>query len=684
VDYLSWNNAIGERFFNSDRSGVRVFLYVTIDVINEVGAPHGVDSDDFIAAVKAGPPWNSRHGQSICQQALQAYEAWRDRHLEYPPYLAYLALFSLAATIPVPGFSRASYYPGLRFLLGEEPAAGGYPSFDKMYALWFDLEDWTNQDKNGEQGIFYADILGKREYVGLPKAQTVLTDDERLKLPLLFAHNGFDSSSPPADRELADLLAQEKHHYLLPHTKHLLESHNSDESAVREVLLNTIMDELEDWDGTVPSQAELGEETGGLFGLLRLTMTLDMTAKRVRFSMRCKSNCEYPEEGLRLVCEDVAEPLYCYEDGDGWSSLLSERESHLQMFDATILDWHSGTTFVDNEHFWRASLSKRPVRVMVNARSFGFDGFVEESQIPQAKPFYLLVHCEHTEKIQVWGTACCKDFFEIEELSGLPQGWRLYSIQRADSDAIIRDVLPFLAFPTLLRIRFNKGLKFRGNQYFAFALPLIEVTGVTEPIELFCNNIPLKSHFDNGQFSIPDEVTDRRLVIEVRRDGEPIRKKSLYAFEPSAGVNNIQISHLDRFGKRGNGETSQSCSGIIVDGFAPPDLSLGVFLPPSEGNRVYFIGRNAGEIVECPRETISDDWKPVWAVIMKKKGKGNAIYCGLDPSDEKPKRTQCMDHQRLRLWKEVLWHKRKRISIPSLPALQALWKDYKEVANVIR
>jgi len=104
MDYLAWNDAIGARFFNSDRSGARVFLYVTTDVVTEIGAPYDADLNDFIAAVKTGSPWNARHGRGICQQALQALEDWRARDLEYPPYLSYLALFAMADTVEVEGF----------------------------------------------------------------------------------------------------------------------------------------------------------------------------------------------------------------------------------------------------------------------------------------------------------------------------------------------------------------------------------------------------------------------------------------------------------------------------------------------------------------------------------------------------------------------------------------------------
>lgn len=684
MDFLEWNDRISAHFFNADKCDTRVFLYVTTEVVNEIGAQNDSDRGDFIAAVKSGPPWNSRQGWGICQQALQTLDNWRARNLDYPPYVAYLALFALADTIEVEGFSPTSYYPGLRKLLGEEPAAGSYPSFDRMYELWFDLEVWSNDDKNGELGIFHADILGNREYVGLPKAQTILTDYERDNLQLLFAENGFDPSSPPADWELSHLLAIESHHYLQPRTKRLLKSRRPENSAAREVLLDAILDELEVWDGTIPPEAEHGMETRSSLGNLRLAMIIDRTAMTVRFFLRCRSNREYPEEGLLLLREQGGEALYCYADWQGWSTPLSEVETQARIFNAAQLDWCAGLTLVDREHTWRTSFSRRTVRVMVSALSFGFDGFVEENQIPQDKSFFLLARIDHEEVLRTWGRDCCTGFSVIEALRGMPHGWVMYFIERAHSDAVVREVLPFLAFPTLLRIHFRGGLKVRGSQYFDFALPDIEVTGTTTPVELFCNGYPLKRHLETGLFRITDEMRARRLDLEVYRAGERIRGRSLYAIETVEWLTIDADRRLDKFGRGIDGEANEICVGSNVYGYMPPEFSLEVFLPPNDGHRVYFIGRNPGEIVECPSESIPSDWNPVWAVAMRKKGEGTAIYCGANPSTEMPTRRRCTNHRRLSLWREVLWYNRMKISIPSHPALRALWKEYKEMAHHAR
>ncbi len=684
MDYMAWNNAIGARFFNQDRGGARVFLYATTEVVAEVGAPHNADLNDFVAAVKAGPPGNTRHGWGICQQALQVTEDWRARGLEYPPYLAYLALFVLADTIEVEGFARFSYYPGLRQVLGEVPEAGGYPSFDKMYALWFDLEQWSNEDKGGAYGIFRADILGKREYVGLPKAQTILTDDERHKLPLLFAENGFDPASPPSDRELSHLLSHEAHNYLLPRTKQLLANRGEGEVAVREVLLDAILEELHNWDGSVPPRGEAGEVAESAAGNLRLAMTLDSTARTARFCLRCRSNREYPEEGLQLTGGAILAALVCRGDWQGWSLPLSSTDGQGGIFDASRLDWQGGLSLVDHEHSWKTTLSKRAVRVMVSATPFGFDGFVEQSQLPQGKTFYLLAREEHAETLKTWARDSCEAFSEIAMTTCLPAKWRLYSVGRANSDAEIREAFPYLAFPTVLRIQFLGGLRVKGNQYFTFALPRIEVTGAAEGASVFCNDNPLERDPETGLYSIPDALCARRLVVEVKRNGGRIRSRSIYSVETVAWREAGVTAGVDRFGRRTGDGAAERCVGPIVEGATPPPFDPGTFLPPSAGNRVYFIGRNPGEIVECPDEAIPGDWRPVWAVPMKKGGVGTAVYCGASPSNETPGTVGGKDQRRRRLWKEVLYHKRKLIGFPSHPALRTLWRQYREVAEHVR
>src|SRR4028118_212020 len=164
MDYLKWNNSIAAHFFKNEMAGRSVHLYVTKELITHIGQESGADFSDFIEAIKIGLPGAKRKG--LCVKAWETQENWL-RELDYPPYIGYLALFVLAAGIEG-DFATHSYYPRLRKLLGEEPTTGQYPSFDRMWKLWEDLEKWSHEDKSGELGIFNSNSVGKRNHIGLP------------------------------------------------------------------------------------------------------------------------------------------------------------------------------------------------------------------------------------------------------------------------------------------------------------------------------------------------------------------------------------------------------------------------------------------------------------------------------------------------------------------------------------
>jgi len=142
----------------------------------------------------------------LCVKALETQENWL-LELDYPPYIGYLALFVLAVGIEG-DFATHSYYPRLRTLLGEEPTTDLYPSFDRMWKLWEDLEKWSNEDKSGELGIFNSNSVGKRKHIGLPKGQTLLTEEERHALPAIFVAADLDPISHPTEGAIALLLAK--------------------------------------------------------------------------------------------------------------------------------------------------------------------------------------------------------------------------------------------------------------------------------------------------------------------------------------------------------------------------------------------------------------------------------------------------------------------------------------------
>jgi hypothetical protein len=254
MDYLSWNNSIGARFFTPEVKDRRVYLYVTADLIREVGKPSGAGMPDFLVAVKRGPEWVS-HG-NVCERADQCLSGWRRRKLQYPPYLAYLGLFALAAGLRG-DFASNAYYPRLRKLLGETPTSGTYRGFSAMRNLWEDLENWSQREMRGSQGIFQARVTSRFIHVGIPISQTILSEQERLALPSIFAEAAIDPASTPSEALLLDALIKYGGSRLRPRTRTILEERTKSEEEF-EALIDAVIQELAEWDGTV---IPLGEET---------------------------------------------------------------------------------------------------------------------------------------------------------------------------------------------------------------------------------------------------------------------------------------------------------------------------------------------------------------------------------------------------------------------------------------
>jgi hypothetical protein len=95
---------------------------------------------------------------------------------------------------------------------------------------------------------------------------------------------------------------------------------------------------------------------------------------------------------------------------------------------------------------------------------------------------------------------------------------------------------------------------------------------------------------------------------------------------------------------------------------------------------VFFVGREPGQIISWPTEPLPSCWQPVWAIPLEREGR--AIFCGTDigASEPLPARPGT-DRKKLKLWKEVLYHRQKRIGTPLSPRLAQLWKNFQEAAR---
>lgn len=672
MDYLKWNNSIAAHFFKNEMAGRSVHLYVTEELITDIGQESGADFSDFIEAIKIGLPGAKRKG--LCVKAWETQENWL-RELDYPPYIGYLALFVLAAGIEG-DFATNSYYPGLRTLLGEEPTTGQYPSFDRMSKLWEDLEKWSNEDKSGELGIFNSNSVGKRKHIGLPIAQTLLTEKERRALPAIFAAADLDPISYPAEGAIALLLASHGRKQLRKRTLDLLkETRDSDE--FRQALLEWIIDELRDWDGTAEDSGKTQ-----IYGLLRLCCKYDSIAKRATISLRCSTKHEFPEEDLLLFLEDNSQSFSCSEYSGGWSSPLI-CESDEKPLVGCKFDWLKGLQVRTADSQWCFRLLASPIRVFVDGGSQGLPGFVEVRQLPTQQPFYLAAHEQCLELLTIWGELSCQGFEKLQIIDGLPSGWHLFKAEAACSDELIKQEYPILAFPTNVRLELAGGIRLeRGNKFFKFAPPKLVLQGGSESIKVYCNDKLLDCTEAGGIYELPaDTPAETKLLIEARSGEDIIRRCSLLLVENYSLPSQSNPQQFDRFGKLHTGENgSTGVAGALVRGVDFPDFNFNTFLPIQGKQRIFYVGKEPGQIAICPAESLPTDWEPVWA-ISKGRHRGQAMFCGTNLAESQPAMSKCKDRKKMRAWKEILWHDRKIISPPDRSNLKGLWKQFQKEAE---
>ena len=190
-------------------------------------------------------------------------------------YIAYLVLFVIAAGTE-DDFPPHAYYPRLRKVLGKEPEPRALASFDKMLALWDDLERWSNVDEEGNRGVFEARLLGSLIPWVCRAGRHYFQRKSCTSFPLIFPRAGLDPTAVPSDREISRILVREGRALLRNGTLQTLKSRAESDAEIRQALIEVILEELREWSGeTFETGGEAGEGVRYQTGTLRLCCDLD-------------------------------------------------------------------------------------------------------------------------------------------------------------------------------------------------------------------------------------------------------------------------------------------------------------------------------------------------------------------------------------------------------------------------
>lgn len=676
MDYLEWNNRLGAYFFNKNKHGQVVLLSVTRDVIKEIGSSKDQGIPEFIEALKTCRKWGGRVDASMTGLALKAYNAWKNSNKTglYPYYLGYLSFFALAAAE-----AGGSYYASLWQLWDGSKNYGWPNNWDRMPDLWEDLEYWCNIEHEGKIGRFIYGSYGSWIYAGIPITQTILTEAERKELGLIFANAGFDPGLPPSDEELVDGVLRYGNGFLNRRTIRILEGssglHDDFKLSLIDMLHETLnelnFNEITDFDSSTE------EDSRVTFRTARLSIQkIDNVSGEILFTVIIKSNPPLPEDGVSMV--DFKKNKYIAIPCTGSFSFPIHiiRNEGRKLF-TPVFDWSKPFYFYSNGR--DVVISGREVRIFHLGTELGIKGWIEYPSLRPNRKVLIACSQNASEDIDSWGKQFCPGWRKLNFETGMPPGWSLFSANSVSDTRFIEGKYPQLRLPADIKIRLVGGLSVR-RQYLPGMLPFIEVNDNPGVVKVSVNDKIADQDPDTGLFQIPAEEQQRRYFVVQVENGSNERplRKTFHTIDLES-LPEPSPPYLNNYGETFN----EKPENVWIQG----PLVMGLVDQPGIKWRLKqlkiksadLIGRKPGEITPVDLNNLPD-WEPVWAITKGRKRR--ALFCAAyNPFECFPLDTKTSNRKDLRRWKEVIFHRRKRISLPADSELAALWRKYVEAAH---
>jgi hypothetical protein len=321
-------------------------------------------------------------------------------------------------------------------------------------------------------------------------------------------------------------------------------------------------------------------------------------------------------------------------------------------------------------------------RVFAPGQGYGIPGYVEVRQLPSAGEFLVAATREFATQIKELVEDPGNDLCEVVGVQGLPRGWILVLSRSGAARGPVAEALPDMKVSRGVRFSLRGGLRSgEGFTFFRFAPPIVMVESEDELEGVFCDGVRLeRDKLSGGYLLSRDLQPEKRLVIEVRCDGEAVRALSIFLTDLLDWNLKSGSTVLDSFGVATAHavEPDPPSEGVtgVLGGVPGAMFSLPNGLPA--GRRLLLLGRRPGEAARWPSEPYPE-WHVVWSIELRRRG--HAEFCGIRPEEPISQRAEGASRDRVDLWKDVLWHSRKRIIPPSHPLLRDLWVRYSEVAK---
>lgn len=589
--YDEWNALLLKEYFGPANDDEQVWIQTTREELDDFGFRLG-GTAGLIDAVKAGPSWCNWSPKQIVtivnflirqrRSAPPKMAAYQDpgeyeelfENLDAPTYMPYVALFVLAAS----EVGEGGYYATIAELSG-----GFFESSEETRELlrdvWDDLSGWTN-DLSGEYGRFSNLKIGKHAYVGLAKAQALVTQKDRVELPKIFARLGLKPSqplSPSLMTQVAESVASSDQC-----SKGMREACN-ELSVYGDALTEIFSNRLNEWEGS------LGERRAKVRGHARTEIPKLQVMLRDTFDgwLICwRSRLDGNFEHIRIKIGDTLhggeidpvrghvifqsnQPSAQY---DAWQ-LLNESSKSQTSVGATV-DYSGDNRLSESIDLELSKVLARGLCWIDTA--LGAGSALAEAGMPVSGPLYLLTRiADLSEYLEI---TLASKFELISDTEGLPAAWRLWGIEHVDDlssgerSALQRLIGDNSGSAERARISFYGGCVIQragGRMYLDYDLPNIEVQMPPNSV-LECEGLNLTELSPRPDSNIDEKRVSARHYSLARAEGT---SKLQFEFSIALGSEKLCTKRLKIASEAGAAVGLHKNFSIGVYGEPRPDSS---------------------------------------------------------------------------------------------------------------
>lgn len=541
--FVAWNDLLLSEFFTAAFANEEVWVRATRAELDSFGLHLG-GARGLVDAVGTGVPWLPSL-PNCAAEARILVEQRRDplRTRMYvdpgalnplylgacaPAYLPILAFWVLAASDEQ---QECGFYATVHQLLGH-PFKNDAKVTDAMSRAWEDLEAWSSRECGGRFGSFHCRALGEHRFVGIPRSQGLISRQDERNLFRLFWDARLRPGQVLTDAMLASLLKRGIESTFL--TRPLRSAMAKPEYQLPLAALFRKL--LGSWSGNRPKGDHADTDTPNTGSMTRESADAKAEVTLVLLPSEEVPNgwdvcwsfpavVDAPRCSLVIGGQRLPAPLH----RASASFLTDVSQQHVHQSLAALsasasvqlevqVEFEDDSAGLCDYQCRKELIQQTPRRILAwNSIDPRFGQQLTERDVPLYGVFYLVCDPADWGRTDPW-LRRERISFESMEVSGLPPGWRMACIHRAERLTV--EHRTYLANapestevpPARLWLVGGSRLLRGGARLFAsYDLPAIEVEGPPEAIleapGLQLSEVP-QHHAKEGQSGI------RRFMVD--------------------------------------------------------------------------------------------------------------------------------------------------------------------------